>query len=115
MAAPTRGDAVRAPLTTCSAHRLLMRLSRMHRSAPATFALLLLSLTAPAFAWEAKLDSTGTPVRWSRDLTFVAQGDAAAALGDPAAQAAIDAAVSAMEAATPGLRLRVQHGATDGV
>lgn len=79
-----------------------------------TFALLL-TLSSSALAYKLKHDSTGTMVRWDRNIEFLADSKLGHLLGNPRALEAIQAAVAAVDQATPGIRVSFAEGKTTGV
>jgi len=80
-----------------------------------SIAYLLVLLAANAAAYELKRDSTGEPVRWPTEASFVVDAALGERLGEPRALEAVAAAARALEGVAPGLTVTLLPGPTEGV
>lgn len=77
-------------------------------------ALVVLSWSLTASAFELRTDSQGDVVKWQRSLVFVLDASLSQKLGDVAAASAVRAAIAELDDATPELTVSVKDGEVHG-
>lgn len=77
-------------------------------------ALVVLSWSLTASAFELRTDSQGDVVKWQRSLVFVLDPSLSQKLGDVAAASAVRAAIAELDDATPELTVSVKDGEVHG-
>lgn len=77
-------------------------------------ALMVLSWSLTASAFELRTDSQGDVVKWQRSLVFVLDPALSQKLGDVAAASAVRAAIAELDEATPELTVSVKDGEVHG-